>query len=64
MTKPQRPPVSSGVRTTGIPIGVPHAARELVRLAFAITRALLLSPAAAWLQTMRWNGPWQSRWSL
>jgi len=57
MIKPQRIPVSSGIRTTGILIGVIfvlYAAREIfVPLAFAITLALILSPAVAWLQKIR-----------
>ena len=57
MIKPQRLSVSSGVRTTGILIGVIfvlYAAREIfVPLAFAITLALILSPAVAWLQKIR-----------
>uniref|UniRef100_Q022Z7 AI-2E family transporter n=1 Tax=Solibacter usitatus (strain Ellin6076) TaxID=234267 RepID=Q022Z7_SOLUE len=57
MIKPQRLAVSSSIRTAGILIGVIfvlYAAREIfVPLAFAITLALILSPAVAWLQTMR-----------
>src|SRR3954466_3729034 len=57
MIKPQRLVVSSGVRTTGILVGVIfvlYAAREiLVPLAFAITLALILSPAVACLQKIR-----------
>jgi predicted PurR-regulated permease PerM len=55
--KPQRLAVSSGVRTTGIVaavIFVLYLAREIfVPLAFAITLALILSPAVAWLQKLR-----------
>lgn len=57
MIKPQRLSVSSGARTTGILIGVIfvlYAAREVfVPLAFAITLALILSPAVASLQKIR-----------
>ena len=57
MIKPQRLSVSSGVRTTGILIGVIfilYAAREIfVPLAFAITLALILSPAVDLLQKIR-----------
>jgi predicted PurR-regulated permease PerM len=57
MIKPQRLSVSSGVRTTGILIGVIfvlYAAREIfVPLAFAIILALILSPAVAVLQKIR-----------
>ncbi len=57
MIKPHRIPVSSSIRTTGILIAVIfvlYAAREiLVPLAFAITLALVLSPAVGWLQKIR-----------
>ena len=57
MIKPQRLSVSSGVRTTGILIGgifVLYEAREIfIPLAFAITLALILSPAVTWLQKIR-----------
>ena len=57
MIKPQRLAVSSSVRTTGILFGVIfvlYAAREIfVPLAFAITLALILSPAVACLQKIR-----------
>ena len=57
MIKPQRLSVSSGVRTTGILIGVIfvlYAAREIfVPLTFAIILALILSPAVAMLQKIR-----------
>jgi len=57
MIKPQRLSVSSGVRTSGIVIGVIfvlYAAREIVvPLAFAITLALILNPAVAWLEKIR-----------
>ncbi len=57
MIKAQRLTVSSGVRTTGILIGVVfilYAAREIfIPLAFAITLALILSPAVALLQKIR-----------
>jgi len=57
MIRPQRLAVSSGVRTTGILIGVIfvlYAAREIfVPLAFAITLALILNPAVVWLQKGR-----------
>ncbi len=56
MIKPHRPSGSSGVRTTVILIAVISAmylAREiLIPLAFAITVALILTPAVAWLQKM------------
>jgi len=57
MTKPHRPSDSSAVRSTAIliaVIAVLYLAREiLVPLAFAITLALLLTPAVDWLQKMR-----------
>ena len=67
MIKPQRLAVSSSVRTAGILIGVIfvlYAAREIfVPLAFAITLALILSPAVACCRRSGWREPWQSRWS-
>jgi predicted PurR-regulated permease PerM len=57
MIKPDQPPGSSGVRTTAIliaVIAVLYLAREiLIPLAFAITLALILTPAVTWLQKMR-----------
>src|SRR6266849_2403450 len=57
MIKPHRPSGSSGVRTTAIliaVISVLYLAREiLIPLAFAITLALILTPAVAWLQRRR-----------
>jgi predicted PurR-regulated permease PerM len=57
MTKPHQPSDSSAVRTIAIliaVIAVLYLAREiLVPLAFAITLALLLTPAVNWLQKMR-----------
>jgi len=54
MIKPHRLPGSSGVRNTAILIAVISAlylARDiLIPLAFAITLALILTPAVAWLQ--------------
>ncbi|MCU1334564.1 MAG: hypothetical protein JWO19_145 [Bryobacterales bacterium] len=54
MIKPHRPSGSSGVRTTAIliaVISVLYLAREiLIPLAFAITLALILTPAVVWLQ--------------
>src|SRR4051794_14368465 len=56
MIKSQRLPDSSGVRTTGILIAVVfvlYMAREiLIPLSFAITLALVLSPAVARLQKL------------
>ncbi len=56
MTKPQ-PPGSSGARTTVIVlavIAILYLAREiLIPLAFAITLALILTPAVSWLQKRR-----------
>src|SRR4051794_19478968 len=56
MIKSQRLPDSSGVRTTGIVIAVVfvlYMAREiLIPLSFAITLALILSPAVARLQKL------------
>jgi predicted PurR-regulated permease PerM len=57
MIKPHRPSGSSGVRTAAILIAVVsvlYLAREiLIPLAFAITLALILSPAVAGLQKIR-----------
>jgi predicted PurR-regulated permease PerM len=57
MIKPDQPPGSSGVRTAAILIAVIatlYLAREiLIPLAFAVTLALILTPAVAWLQKMR-----------
>src|SRR4051812_44257979 len=56
MIKPQRVSDSSGLRTTGILIAVVfvlYIAREiLIPLSFAITLALILSPAVARLQRL------------
>ena len=57
MTKPHRLSDSSSVRTTAILIAVVsvlYVARDiLIPLAFAITLALVLTPAISWLQKMR-----------
>ena len=57
MIKPNRPSGSSGVRTAAIliaVISVLYLARAvLIPLAFAITLALILTPAVAWLQRIR-----------
>ncbi len=57
MVRPQRLTVSSGVRTAAILIGVIfvlYEAREIfIPLAFAITLALILSPAVGLLQKLR-----------
>jgi predicted PurR-regulated permease PerM len=57
MIKSSRPSDSSGVRTTAIliaVISVLYVAREIfIPLAFAITLALILTPAVAWLQKIR-----------
>ena len=57
MFKPHRPHDSSGVRTVAIliaVISVLYFAREiLVPLAFAITLALILTPAVGWLRKIR-----------
>ena len=57
MIEPNQPPGSSGVRTAVIliaVIAVLYLAREiLVPLAFAITLALVLTPAVDWLRKMR-----------
>jgi len=57
MIKPHRPTGSSGVRTTAIliaVISVLYLARAvLIPFAFAITLALILTPAVAWLQKIR-----------
>src|SRR5512135_1846182 len=54
MIKPSQPSGSSGVRTTALLIAVVavlYLAREiLIPLAFAITLALVLTPAVTWLQ--------------
>jgi predicted PurR-regulated permease PerM len=54
MTKPNQPPGSSGVRTAAILIAVIailYLAREiLIPFAFAVTLALILTPAVTWLQ--------------
>ena len=54
MIQPNQPPGSSAVRTTAIliaMIAVMYLAREiLIPLAFAITLALILTPAVNWLQ--------------
>src|SRR5512135_2125430 len=56
MNKPHRPSGSSAIRTTAIliaVISVLYLAREvLVPLAFAITLALILTPAVNWLQKL------------
>jgi predicted PurR-regulated permease PerM len=56
MNKPDRPSGSSAIRTTAIliaVISVLYLAREvLVPLAFAITLALILTPAVNWLQKL------------
>ncbi|HEV8416496.1 MAG TPA: AI-2E family transporter [Bryobacteraceae bacterium] len=56
MNKPDRPSGSSAIRTTAILIAVIsmlYLAREiLVPLAFAITLALILTPAVDWLQKL------------
>src|SRR5579862_443554 len=57
MSKISRPSGSSGIRTTAIliaVISVLYLAREiLIPLAFAITLALILTPAVAWLERIR-----------
>src|SRR6202035_2953179 len=57
MIKAHRLPGSSGVRNAAILIAVISAlylARDiLIPLAFAITLALILTPAVAWLQKIR-----------
>ena len=57
MTKLQQPTNSSGVTATAIliaVIAVLYLAREiLIPLAFAITLALILTPAVIWLQKIR-----------
>ena len=56
MIKPDRPSGSSAIRTTAIliaVISVLYLAREiLIPLAFAITLALILTPAVDWLQKL------------
>src|SRR5579862_644264 len=57
MSKISRPSGSSGIRTTAILIAVISVlfwAREiLIPLAFAITLALILTPAVTWLEKIR-----------
>jgi len=62
MIKPQ-PAGSSGVRTAAILLAVIamlYLAREiLIPLAFALTLALILTPAVVWLQKMRVGRVWE-----